>query len=124
MSQVGGVKPFLLVDSHSHCIDLDFLSYINNPKHEWVMCIGTPYSTPLRQIGDSKDCKGLLNISLTKDMLDKKRNMCMQAQLRTYNIIPLVNVACLKSFTLTDKNKNDVADCGYHPPPPPTEAYC
>ena len=118
MPRVDGVNPFLLVDRHGSRFGLDFLSYINNPDHEWVVCIGTPYGTALWQVGDSKECNGSLNIALSKakkDMLDDKTKMCMQAQLKTYDIIPLVNTAWLKSFYREDKNKNAIADRGWGP---------
>ena len=45
MPRVDGVKPFLLVGGHGSRLGLDILSYINNPEHEWVVCIGMPYGT-------------------------------------------------------------------------------
>ena len=80
MPRVDGVKPFFHIDGYGSCFGLDFLSYINSPEHEWVVCIGTPYGTALWQVGDSKECNVLLNITLTKvkqDMLDDNTKMCM-----------------------------------------------
>jgi hypothetical protein len=37
--------PFLLLDGHGSRMLLPFLKYINEPRHEWVCCIGVPYAT-------------------------------------------------------------------------------
>ena len=43
LPRVNGVKPYILVDGHGSRFGLNFLSCINDPAHEWVVCIGTPY---------------------------------------------------------------------------------
>ena len=53
--RVNGLKPFLLVDGHGSRLEIPFLEYINEPDHEWVVCIGVPYGTDLWQVGDSKE---------------------------------------------------------------------
>ncbi len=41
-----GVTPFfLLLDGHGSRLELPFLQYINNPLHDWIVCIGVPYGT-------------------------------------------------------------------------------
>ena len=42
-----GRKPFLLVDGHGSRFVLDFIKYVNDPLHEWVVCIDVPYGTTL-----------------------------------------------------------------------------
>ena len=118
LPRVNGVKPFLLVDGHGSRFELEFLEYINHPDHEWVVCIGTPYGTALWQIGDAKECNGSLNIAMTRakqDFLEEKTKMCMHAQLQTYDIIPLINVAWAKSFARVEKNAQAGADRGWNP---------
>ena len=118
LPRVNGVKPYLLVDGHGSRFGLNFLSYINNPDHEWVVCIGTPYGTALWQVGDSKECNGSFNIAITKakqNLLDEKSQQCVNAQLQTYDIIPLVNAAWKQSFARIEKNKNACADRGWNP---------
>ena len=46
-----GRVPFLLLDGHGSCIELEFLNYIHDPAHEWKVCIGVPYSTSYWQLG-------------------------------------------------------------------------
>ena len=61
-----GRKPFLLVDGHGSRFQLDFLKYVIDPAHEWVVVIGVPYGTALWQVGDSSEQNGAYNISLAK----------------------------------------------------------
>jgi hypothetical protein len=35
----------LLLDGHGSHLEISFLQYINNPSHEWIVCIGVPYGT-------------------------------------------------------------------------------
>ena len=37
-----GPPPFLILDGHGSRFDLLFLEYINNPEHNWNVCIGVP----------------------------------------------------------------------------------
>lgn len=43
----GGPTPFLVVDGHQSRLDPDFIEYINDEKHRWVVCFGVPYATTL-----------------------------------------------------------------------------
>ena len=47
LPRVNSVKPYLLVDGNGSRFSLDFILYINDPAHEWVVCIVTPYGTAL-----------------------------------------------------------------------------
>ena len=38
-------NPFLLLYGHGSIFDLPFLEYINDERHKWTTCIGTPYGT-------------------------------------------------------------------------------
>ena len=62
----GATNPFLLVDGLDSRFELPILSYINNPSHQWVVCIGVPYGTSYWQVGDSKEQNGSFNIAMTK----------------------------------------------------------
>lgn len=35
-----GIKPFLLLDGHGSRLSMEFLDYINDEDHEWVVCLG------------------------------------------------------------------------------------
>ena len=50
-----GRVPFLLLDGHGSRIELEFLQYVSDPEHKWVICIGVPYGTSLWQVGDSSE---------------------------------------------------------------------
>jgi hypothetical protein len=75
-----GVKPFLLLDGHGSRLELPFLQYINDPAHEWVVCIGVPYGTSYWQVGDSAEQNGSYKMALTKskrELVLKKQRSCI-----------------------------------------------
>ena len=53
--RTGGRKLFLLLDVHGSRFALDFLKYVIDQLHEWVVYVGVPYGTALWQVGDSSD---------------------------------------------------------------------
>ena len=61
-----GVAPFVMLDGHGSRFHLEFLEYINDPKHKWNVCLGVPYGTALWKIGDAEQLNGILKILLTK----------------------------------------------------------
>ena len=61
LNRSSGVKPFLLVDAHASRFSLEFLRYISNESHPWVVCIGVPYGTHLWQVADSEELNGELS---------------------------------------------------------------
>ena len=69
-----GVKPFVLIDGHKNRLEMPFLSYINNPKDSWIVCIGVPYGTAVWQVGDSKEQNSSFNISTNKGKGEDVRN--------------------------------------------------
>ena len=66
IDRTDGRKPFLLIDGHNSRFQLNFLSYVIDPTHEWVVCIGVPYGTALWQVGDASKQNGSLNMALSK----------------------------------------------------------
>ena len=40
-----GIPPFLLLDDHGSCFDLEFLEYVNSVETNWRVCMGVPYGT-------------------------------------------------------------------------------
>ena len=112
------MNPYLLVDGHSSRFELQFLEYINDDKHPWNICIGTPYGTALWQVGDSAEQNHSFNIALAKakqDLLDTRYKKSIKADLHPHDIIPLINKAWEQSFVRVDKNKNAIADRGWNP---------
>ena len=72
------MKPFVLFDGHGSRFGLPFLRYINNPGHEWVVCIGVPYGTALWQVGDSEQQNGNYKLKLGEakiKLMDKKNEV-------------------------------------------------
>jgi hypothetical protein len=61
-----GHLPFLLLDGHHSRLGVQFLDYICNPLHRWVVCIGVPYGTHLWQVADSAELNGSFKIALTR----------------------------------------------------------
>ena len=70
----GGPTPFLLLDGHGSRLEVLFLSYINDPSHKWIVCIGVFNGTSVWQVGDSNKQNGCYKIYCTqyKNMITKK----------------------------------------------------
>jgi hypothetical protein len=95
-----GVMPFLLLDGHGSRLELPFLKYINEPQHNWIVCIGVPYGTSYWQVADSLEQNGSYKMALATA---KK------------NIVNVVNDAWKKSFAWLDYNKKAIAVRGWYP---------
>jgi len=111
--------PFLLLDGHGSRLEIPFLSYINNPQHKWVVCIGCPNGTSLWQVGDSSEQNGCYKIYCAehKRKITKKRiemGLYRLNLLRT-DVIPIVNAAWKKSFAKTSSNLKAIQDRGWGP---------
>jgi hypothetical protein len=50
-----GLNPFLLLNGHGSCFELEVLQYINSVETKLECCIGLPYGTSYWQIGDSNE---------------------------------------------------------------------
>ena len=37
-----GAAPFLLLDDHGSRTEMEFLEFVNDDSHKWVVCIGVP----------------------------------------------------------------------------------
>ena len=114
-----GKKPFVLLDGHQSRFDLEFLDYINDPKHLWTVCIGVPYGTAYWQVGDSSEQNGSfkMNLSAWKQKTLSRRMTQMQSNLgiQATDIIPMVRYAWEKSFARKDTNAKAIAERGWFP---------
>jgi hypothetical protein len=114
-----GVKPFLLLDGHGSRLELPFLHYINDPDHEWIVCIGVPYGTSYWQVADSSEQNGSYKMALStekKELVKKKQRACFQnARVETYEIVIIVNDAWNRSFARVEYNKKAIAVRGWFP---------
>ena len=110
--------PFIILDGHNLRFDYKFLSYINDDKHKWIVCIGVPYGTHLWQFGDASQMNGSFKIDLTKAKefviwtRDARNHPIKFAQT---DIVPLVNKAWTNSFGSVEKSKRALADRGWNP---------
>ena len=114
-----GRKPFLLLDGHGSRFQESFLSYVINPRHEWVVCIGVPYGTALWQVGDSSEQNGSYKVALAQaksELIAKKRGKSMKLTIDRTDIIPLVNYAWCHSFGKVTSNKKAIRERGWYPP--------
>ena len=103
----------MLLDGHGSCLELPFLQYTNDPKHEWVVYIGVPYDTALRQVGDLEQQNGNYKLKLgkAKENLTKKRKQSLlPLRLLPTDIIPLINYAWSQSFAKVEGNKKAISD--------------
>ena len=53
-----GFTPCVQVDAHGSRFDLDFLTYIRDPKTKWIVSIGVPEVTRLWQLNDTREIHG------------------------------------------------------------------
>jgi hypothetical protein len=114
-----GLKPFLLLDGHCSRLELPFLQYVNDPNHEWVVCIGVPYGTSYWQVADSSEQNGSYKMALStakKELVKQKQRACFQnARIETYEIVIVVNEAWKQSFSRIEYNKKAIAVRGWFP---------
>ena len=61
-----GITPFVMLDGHGSHFHLEFLEYINIPKHWWNVCLSVPYRTALWQIGGLAELNGMFKILLNR----------------------------------------------------------
>jgi hypothetical protein len=89
-AQDTGPPPFLIIDGHGSRFDLLFLEYINNPEHNWNVCIGVPYGTSYWQVGDSTEQNGCYKMAITKakrELLTKKADYRQEFSLNKVDIV-------------------------------------
>eukprot|EP00978_Attheya_sp_CCMP212_P020565 scaffold59017_cov48-Attheya_sp.AAC.1 len=117
--RIDGLRPFLIVDGHGSRLELPFLNYINDPEHEWCVCLGVPYGTAYWQVGDSKQQNGSFKIYLTKAkmiIIRRKIELGMKViRVEKYEIIPCVNAAFGQSFGNVEGTKTALCERGWCP---------
>ena len=69
-----------MIDRHGSRFHLEFLEYINNPKHRWNVCLGVPYGTALWEIADSEQLKEMFKILLNeakRQLFEERMAACL-----------------------------------------------
>lgn len=110
--------PFIVIDGHNSRFGLQFLQYINDPKHRWAVNIGVPYGTHLWQVGDAAELNGSYKIGLTraKEELNKHRRARYQPLIfKPTDVMPLTNKAWRRSFGDTTKGVKALSKRGWNP---------
>jgi hypothetical protein len=111
-----GITPFLLLDGHHSRLELPFLTYINDDKNKWNVCIGVPYGTHLWQVADAEEQNGTFSLAITKAKREMYKNKPDgQKKFLPSDIIPLVNEAFPKSFGNQQFALTAIAERGWGP---------
>ena len=114
----GGPTPFLVVDGHQSRLDPDFIEYINDKRHRWVVCFGVPYATTLWQVGDASEQNGYFKIEWYREkdnLLVWKYERRQPRAIRPIDIMPLLNKIFHKSYGNLAGNLKAVSDRGWYP---------
>jgi len=114
----GPPAPFLILEGHGSRFDLLFLEYINNPEHNWSVCIGVPYGTLYWQVGDSTEQNGCYKMAITKakrELLTKKADHRQEFSLNKVDIVGIVSTAWDESFGQVTSNRTAIANRGWGP---------
>ena len=95
--RANGFTPFVLLNDHGSRFDIEFLEYINNPRHKWNVCLGVPYGTALWQVANSSQQHWLFKMLLNKAKRETRMSSCLQnLHLVKSDIIPISeSVGCL-----------------------------
>jgi hypothetical protein len=97
LPRIDGLKLFLLLDGNGSRLELPFLQYVNDPNHQWIVCVGVPFGMSYWQVGDSLEQNGSYKMALTrsnKELVLKTQQACFNnARIETYKIIIILNPA-------------------------------
>jgi hypothetical protein len=109
------IQPVLLLDGHQSRLKLPFLRYINDKDHKWTVCLGVPYGTHIWQVADSSELNGCFKIALNKAKREymKLKPWNNKKWLPT-DIIPLINMAWVKSFARVDTARKAIIKRGWY----------
>jgi hypothetical protein len=113
-----GIPPFLLLDGHNTCFDLEFLENVHSVKTNWRVSIGVPYCTSYWQVGNSTKQNGCFKIALTKhkrNLLHAKAFVEQDFTLNKEDVIPVVHNAWNDSFACVKSAQNAIAERGWMP---------
>lgn len=111
-----GLSPFMLMDGHCTNIDMEFIDYVNDGRHQWTICCGLPRDTHLLHVAFSDELNGAFKDefhSLKQRLLDSRAEHRMQFY--PTDIIPLVHNAWSVSYSQPESTKRAIALRGWNP---------
>jgi hypothetical protein len=93
---------------------LPFLQYINNKSQKWYSCFGVHYATYTWQVADASSLNGLYKIepAMAKHKYIEHRDV---PRFEPTDIVPLVNIAFLKSFGTKKSALKAISERGWNP---------
>ena len=108
-----------MLDGHQSRFEVEFLKYINEPKHNCNVCIGVSYGTSLWQVGDSSQQNGHFKILLSKKKREifeeRMKTFCPHLHLMRTDIMVVVRETWPIAFGDVEKNKRAIAERGWVP---------
>jgi hypothetical protein len=112
----GGPTPVLLIDGHQSRFDLDFLAYIHDKDHLWVVCLGLPHATHYWQVGDSSEQNGAYKINCRErinQLIRYKQEHGMPLRIGRDEVLPIVVYAWDRSFAIEANNRKAFIERGW-----------
>ena len=110
--------PFIVIDGHNSRFGIEFLSYIHDARHIWIVCLGVPYGTHLWQMGDSSEMNGKYKMALTtgkEELVAFRSGIGAPLGFKRTDITPLCNKAWNRSFADVVRAKKALCDRGWAP---------
>ena len=117
--QTDSFTPTIQLDGHHSRFGLEFLEYCRQPRTKWDVSIGCPESTHLWQIQDSSEMNGLNKrwaYHYKDQLLAFKRRLNLPITIKRPDIIPIVNRAWKRSFSVVKSNQSAIEERGWNPP--------
>jgi hypothetical protein len=112
----GSPIPVLIIDGHKSRLDPKFVTYINDPRHLWKVCLGVPYATNFWQVGDSAEQNGAFKQVLwykEKDLVGKYKSIrSIPMYLNAEDTVPMMNRIWDGSFGRILTNKQATSNQG------------
>jgi hypothetical protein len=111
-----GLQPFILLDGHCSCFDVELLDYIKDGRHQWRMSCGLPRDTHLLHIADSDE----FNSSFKEEFTNVKQRL-LDTRTRDSkfyyptDVIPLINHTWSICYGHSEGAKRAIALRGWNP---------
>ena len=111
-------EPLMLIDGHISRLNSGFLVYTNEPDTNWMVILGAPYGTDIWQYHDDTRQNGTFKSAFydakSKFVL-KKRVNGLPGEVRTDEIVIVLQPAVMESFMRKDIGRRTNAHRGWNP---------